>query len=144
MFTLAHPNTSSSRAVRDLLSLFDDDSVFSNCSSDVSREALLPLDILEDEDAVIVRASLPGFAREEIDISVHNGILSIKAEHRTEDETSKEKYYRRERRVQTVSRQVQLPGHVSDRDAEASLEDGVLTLRIPHAEEARPKRIDIR
>lgn len=144
MFTITRPSVDSTRAFRDLMSFIGDDAVFSDPTAELALQAALPLDISENEGHIVVRASLPGFTREEIDISVHNGVLSIKAERRESEESKNEKYFRRERRVQTLTRQVQLPGHVSERQADAELKDGVLTLRIPHSEEARPKRIQIK
>src|SRR5688572_10398121 len=64
----------------------------------VVEEGTLPLDLSEDEKSVIVRASLPGFKREDISVEVHDGILTIKAEHSDEKEETGETLYRRERR----------------------------------------------
>jgi HSP20 family protein len=107
------------------------------------QQALLPLDVLEDERNVIVKASLPGFRPEDVDVQVHNGILSIKAEHSEESEDSGERFLRRERRFGSVSRSVALPSMVDEDACEASLENGVLTLRIPKSQEAMPRKVKI-
>jgi HSP20 family protein len=107
------------------------------------QQALLPLDVLEDEKTVIVRASLPGFKPEDVDVQVHNGILTIKAEQTEENEERSERYLRRERRFGAVSRSVALPSMVDEDACDANLENGVLTLRIPKSQEAMPRKIKI-
>lgn len=71
------------------------------------------LDVLEQDGNVVVKASLPGFTKEEIDVQVHDGVLYIKAEHNEEKEEKGAKFYRRERRYGAVARRVALPGTVS-------------------------------
>ena len=105
------------------------------------EEGLLPLDISQTDGELVVRASLPGFTKEDIEVQVHQGILSIKAEQKGEEETQGEHFYRRERRMTSLSRRVALPGIVSEAETHAELKDGVLTLRIPVSEEAKPKRV---
>lgn len=107
------------------------------------EEGALGLDVSEDVDNVIVRASLPGFRRDDIDIEVHDGVLTIKAERSDEEEMKGEKFFRKERRFGAVSRRVALPSMVDDKRAKATLQDGVLTLRLPKTEQARPKKIPI-
>lgn len=92
----------------------------------------------------MVRASLPGFKKEDIDIQVNDGVLAIKAEHSEEREVKDERYYRRERRFGAVSRRIALPGIVHDAPVSAELTDGVLTLAIDVPEQARPKQIEIK
>jgi HSP20 family protein len=106
-------------------------------------DGLLPVDISQDDHAVIVRASVPGFKKDEVDVHISNGILSIKAERTSESESSHEHYYRKERSYGAMSRRVVLPGIVGDAEAEARLEDGVLTVRVAVSEEAKPKRVAI-
>jgi HSP20 family protein len=108
------------------------------------EEGMLPLDISENENTIMVRASLPGFNPDDIDVQVENGILTIRAEHDEEEEESGERFYRRERTWGSVSRRVVLPRDVRGDAVEADLENGVLTLRIPKSEEAKPKRIQIK
>ncbi|MBL0921253.1 MAG: Hsp20/alpha crystallin family protein [Phycisphaerales bacterium] len=106
-------------------------------------EGSLALDISEDNDNVIVRASLPGFARENIEVEVHDGVLTIKAEHTEESEESGEQYYRKERRFGSVSRRVALPSPVNEDGAKAELKDGVLTLRFPRAVKSTGRKVQI-
>jgi HSP20 family protein len=107
-------------------------------------EGLLPLDISEDDKSVVVRASLPGFSKDEIDVQVHNGIVSINAEHKEEHEEKGERFVRRERRYGSLSRRVALPTNVKEDQCEAELRNGELILRIPRSEEAMPRKIQIR
>jgi HSP20 family protein len=107
------------------------------------QESLLPLDISESEKSVVVRASLPGFRPEDVDVQVHNGILTIKAEQKEEQDESGERFLRRERRFGAVTRSVALPSMVDEDACEATLEHGVLTLRIPKSQAAMPRKIKI-
>jgi HSP20 family protein len=106
-------------------------------------EGTLALDVSEDDSDVIVRASLPGFARDEVEVQVHAGVLTIKAEQTVESETKDERFYRRERRTGSLSRRVALPSNVQDDQATAELRDGVLTLRLPKVQKETPKKITI-
>lgn len=108
-----------------------------------SDAATLAVDVSEDDTNVYVRASLPGFAKEDVSIEVHDSVLSIKAEHNEETEEKGEKFYRRERRFGSLSRSIALPSPVREGEASAELKDGVLTVRIPRVAEKSPKKIAI-
>lgn len=130
--------------VRDLMGTLTSDLFFTRMAAcPVREDGTLALDVAEGDGEVIVRASLPGFKKEDIDIQIHNGVLFIKAEWSEEKETEAERFYRRERRVGSLSRRIALPDVVSDADAHAEFHDGVLTLRIPQAEAARPRQIHV-
>jgi HSP20 family protein len=106
-------------------------------------EGVLPIDISEDDSAVYVRASLPGFKKENIEVEVHEGLLSIKASHAQDQEQRTERFYRQERRVGTVSRSISLPSTVEEAEIQAELKDGVLTLRLPKQVQAMPRKVSI-
>lgn len=108
-----------------------------------SPTGVLPLDISESDTHVIVRASLPGYAREDINVQVHEGVLSISAQRSEQSEDKDERYHRRERRFGSVTRQVTLPTSIVADETQAELRDGVLTLRLPKTPDAQPKRIKI-
>lgn len=108
------------------------------------EEGTLPLDVSEDEQHVYVRASLPGFKKEDVEISVHDGVLSIKADHSDETVETKERYYRRERRFGSLSRRIALPSAVLDDKTAATLEHGVLTLTLPKVRQEEPRKIAIK
>lgn len=103
----------------------------------------LALDVVEDDDNVVVKASVPGFKPEEIDISVVEDTLTIKGESKTEKKEEKEHYLMRERRFGTIQRTLRLPVPVQADKAKAEFENGVLVLTLPKAEEVKPKQIKI-
>jgi HSP20 family protein len=122
--------------------LFDDS--FARSAVGGWDEGTLAVDISEKDHELVVRASVPGFKKEDIDVQVHDGVLSINAKHSEESEEKGETYYRRERRFGSVSRRIALPGVVHDAPVEAGLREGVLTLRIKVPEASRPKQIEIK
>lgn len=110
----------------------------------VIEEGALALDISETDEALVIRASLPGFRKEDVNIEVHEGVLTISATREQEIEEQNEKFYRRERRTGSVSRRVALPSMVADDQADAELKDGVLTLRLPKSKKDSPKKISVK
>jgi HSP20 family protein len=102
------------------------------------------LDMSEDKDNVYVRAELPGMKKEDIDLSLHDGCLSISGERKTEEEHKDAEVYRAERFFGRFQRTVTLPTPVAADKVKAQYKDGVLTVTLPKAEEAKPKRIDVR
>jgi HSP20 family protein len=108
-----------------------------------AEEGTLAVDVSEDEKTVIVRASLPGFKKEDIHVEVNDGVLSIKAERSEEKEDKGENFYRKERFFGSVSRRIALPSTVTEAETRAELKDGVLTLRLPKSQKALPKKIAI-
>ncbi len=108
-------------------------------------EEPVPVDISMVNGNLKVEASVPGFAKEEIEVSLRNGVLSIDAKHTEEHEAKKPNYYHRERRSGAISRRISLPARVSDdAQVEAELKDGVLCLVIQVPSEEKAKRIEIR
>ncbi|MEE8422885.1 MAG: Hsp20/alpha crystallin family protein [Dehalococcoidia bacterium] len=112
--------------------------------------ATLPVDISEHDGDLVVRASVPGYDKDEINVHVEDGVLSIHATHEqaSDDETSGddegERYYRRERRSGSLTRRIALPRKVRDAEVAAELANGVLTLTIPTPEQEKPKQIEIK
>lgn len=121
-----------------------DDPFFRTPIGFTNDEGTLALDISENQKEIVVKADLPGFKKEEIDVQMHEGVLSIRAQHSEEHEEQSGHFYRRERSWGSVSRRVALPGLVKDAPVEAALKDGVLTLRIPLPEASVPKQIEIK
>jgi HSP20 family protein len=144
MFEIIRRDPFGRTAIRDLMNFIGNDPFFPAPSLEAIDEGTLALDVSEGEGEVIVRASLPGFRKDDIDVEIDNGVLTIKAEQSEEKESRDEKFYRRERRFGSVFRRVALPGVISEAGTKAELKEGVLTLHIPQAEEARPKRIAIK
>jgi HSP20 family protein len=136
-------------SLRRAMDRFFDDSLFTARAVRGSRAtdyATLPIDISERDGDYVVRASVPGFGKDEIEVQVNDGVLSISASHSDEtvDGESDELYHRRERRSGTLSRRITLPREVRDAEVDAELVDGVLTLTIPTPEDAKPKQIEIK
>lgn len=102
-----------------------------------------PVDVLDTDEEVIVKASLPGVKPEDIDISVTGQILTLKGESKEEREEKEGSYYRRERRYGSFVRQLQLPTEVDPNKAEAVFEHGVLRLTLPKAEAMKPRTIKV-
>jgi HSP20 family protein len=129
---------------RNVLDRFFDERSFRPLFGDGNgTQSFFPVDVFETGDEVVVKASLPGFKAEDIDISVHGDILTIKGESKDEKEEKAQNWYRRERRFGTVVRQISLPGEVSADKADAKFEDGVLRLTLPKSESAKPKQIRV-
>ena len=121
------------------------DRLIENSLSDegASNEWGLALDVVEDEDSYIIKASVPGVKPEDIDITYEQGMLTVKGQIKDESESTKGQYHLRERRYGTFSRTIALPTTVKPEDIQADYQDGILTLKLPKAEEVKPKRIPI-
>jgi HSP20 family protein len=104
----------------------------------------LAVDMYETEDSVVVSTTVPGMKPGDLDISITGDVLTIKGERKIEEKVEKENYIRQERRYGRIQRSVPLPGSLLPDQAEATFEDGVLTLTIPKSEEAKPKTIKVR
>lgn len=137
-----------SPTLRHAMERFFDEPFFRHPMGFLNEEGTLALDIAEAKDGakkeIVVRADLPGFTKDEVDVQVHEGVLTIQAAHANEHEEQGDRWYRRERSWGTLSRRVALPGVVKDAAVEATLKDGVLTLRIPLPKESAPKQIEIK
>jgi len=105
--------------------------------------APLPLDVSETDDAFVVKSSLPGVRPEDVQITVQGNTLIIRGESKAEEEKKGEQWHLRERRFGRFQRSVTLPAPVSADRAQAHYENGVLTLTLPKAEEAKPRQIKI-
>jgi HSP20 family protein len=103
----------------------------------------IPTDLIETQDSVIVKMSAPGVKPEDIDISVVGETLTIRGETKSEEHFEEASYIRKERRFGSFQRTLSLPTGVTSDKARAEFENGVLTLTLPKAEEARPKSIKV-
>jgi HSP20 family protein len=102
------------------------------------------LDISERKDAYVVTVEVPGVKAEDLDITLEDGLLTIRGERRFTQETSDQQYHRVERRYGSFRRSITLPSQVQADQIEASFEDGVLEVVVPKAEEAKPRKISVR
>ena len=109
-----------------------------------SRAWVPAVDIYEtDAHEVVVKAELPDMKREDINLTFENGVLTLKGERKVQQEVNKENYQRIERRHGVFSRSFTLPNTVDASKISASYKDGVLTIRLPQREEAKPKQIAV-
>jgi HSP20 family protein len=102
------------------------------------------VDISERKDAYLVTVELPGLKPEDLEITMEDGLLTIQGERQFTAESSEQQFHRVERRYGTFRRSITLPAHVLAEQIQASFEDGVLQILVPKAEEAKPKRIQVR
>lgn len=102
------------------------------------------LDVFEDKDNVIVKAELPGMKKDEIEVSLHDGVLSISGDRKNESKFEDAEVYRAERFVGRFQRSVSLPTPVASDKVLAQYKDGILTITLPKTEEAKPKQIDVK
>lgn len=101
------------------------------------------LDVHEDKDGFTIRAELPGMKREDIEVSVQDGALVISGERQDEKIDEGTEVHRQERYFGRFSRALTLPTAVAGDKVKATYKDGILTVVLPKAEEAKPKRITV-
>jgi HSP20 family protein len=103
-----------------------------------------PVDIFQTGDhELVLKAELPDMSREDIDITVENFVLTVKGEKRLSHEVKEEQYHHVERRYGTFSRSFSLPQTVDSNRVAAEYKNGVLTVRLPLREEAKPRTIKV-
>jgi HSP20 family protein len=107
-------------------------------------ELTFPVDVRDNGNEITVKAVLPGIKPEDVEITVTEGVLTIRGESREETKDEKENYYRREIRYGSFARSVPLPTRVKEEHAEAEVKDGMLTVHLPKAEEVRPRQIAVK
>jgi HSP20 family protein len=109
-----------------------------------STPAWVPaLDIAERTDAYLVIVELPGVKLDDLEITLEDGLLTIQGERQFTSESSQEQFHRVERSSGAFRRSITLPAHVMADAVEASMEDGVLGILVPKADEAKPERIQV-
>lgn len=101
------------------------------------------VDIYEDDHEFVVKAELPGLEIKDIDLQIQENILTLRGERRLEKEVQKERYHRLERSYGSFQRSFTLPNIVNQETVKAKFKDGVLEIRIPKLEQAKPKQIPV-
>ena len=123
------------------------DRLFDNVSPDHEWQPTqwgLAVDVVENKDDFIVKASVPGIKPDDLDISYADDTLTIKGEIKSDNEYKENQYHLRERRYGTFTRSISLPTKIKGDAIEASYQNGVVTLHLPKTEEVKPKRIAIK
>jgi HSP20 family protein len=131
-------------SLRDAMSsLLQDSFVRPGGMSADSSASPLALDVSENENEFVVKASLPGVKPEDVQITAQGDTLTIRGEMKVEQEKKDERYHLRERKVGQFLRTIRLSTPINPEKAKANFENGVLTLNLPKAEESKPKQIKV-
>ena len=121
------------------------ESTFANGGgSDVLNTWAPALDVYEDANHLIVRAEVPGMKKEEINVSLENNVLTVSGERRNEKKYEGSEASREERFFGRFARSVTLQKQVNVSAVKASYKDGILTITLPKAEEAKPRQIEVK
>ena len=102
------------------------------------------IDMYQTDDEIIVKAALPGFKPDEVQINITGEVLTLKGEVKQQEEKKERAWHMREQRWGTFERSVVLPTDVVSDKAKAEFENGILTITLPKAEEVKPKVINIK
>jgi len=101
-------------------------------------------DITEDDHGYSVKVELPGVKKDDVKITMENSVLTIRGEKKQEQGSMKDSVHRVERMYGTFQRSFTLPSSVRSEKIEATFWDGILTIVLPKAEEAKPKQVDVK
>lgn len=113
-----------------------------NFSSDA--EGQLTIDVYQTEGEIVIKSTIAGVKPEDLDVSINNDMVTIKGERKNEEMVNAENYYYQECYWGHFSRSVVLPVDIISDKAEASLKNGILTIRLPKADTTKIKRIQVR
>lgn len=102
------------------------------------------VDIAETDKVFSIKAEIPEVKKEDVKVTVDNGVLTLRGERKQEKEEKNKKFHRVERFYGSFTRSFTLPDNVDEGKIEASFKDGMLTLTIPKTEESKPKAIDVK
>src|SRR6266511_2255966 len=102
------------------------------------------VDMYQTDDEVVVKAAIPGFKADEVQINVTGDLLTIRGESKHEEEQKDKAWHIREQRWGTFERSIALPTSVVSDRADANFENGILTITLPKAEEVKPKTITVK
>ena len=101
------------------------------------------IDIVDKENHFLVKAEVPGFKKEELDISIEGDVLTLTGETKNEKEEEKENYYYKESKYGSFQRSVRLSSEINRDGIKASLKDGILHVELPKLEEKKPTKVEI-
>jgi HSP20 family protein len=135
--------------VREMMTLREAmDQLFSDAFTrpvSMSGGSVIPaIDVYQNNDAVVVKAALPGLKADDVQISVTADVLTLCGEFKQENEKKDTTYHIREQRFGSFERSIMLPSDVQTDKAKADFENGILTITLPKAESVKPKTITIK
>ncbi len=133
-------------ALQDRINRIFDESFSRNADvdDDISMSAWKPLvDIYETDEAIILKAELPGIKKEDVSVEIKDNVLTLKGERVEDKEVKNESYFRKERCFGTFSRAFNLQHRVQPDKIKARFKDGILKVEIPKPEEEKPKQITV-
>ena len=111
---------------------------------EVSMSAWRPVvDIFDTNNAIVIKAELPGIKKDDVSVDVKDNVLTIKGERSFSKEIKEENYYRKERSFGKFQRSFTLPEAIEPAGIKANFKNGVLEIEVPKAEEKKPKQISI-
>jgi len=119
--------------------VYEDDNNFS-----ADAEGQLTIDVYQTDESIVIKSTIAGVKPEDLDVSINNDMVTIKGERKHEEEVAAENYYYQECYWGHFSRSVVLPVDIISDKAEASLKNGILTIRLPKADTTKIKRIQVR
>lgn len=133
------------RELDGIISRFNNNLAVANDSnSEITSPEWAPsIDIKENSESYVIRAELPGVARQDVNVTLENGLLTIRGEKKVEKSTAEDKTHRTECFYGSFFRSFRLPQHVEEDNVSAKYKDGILNLIIPKAAKAKPKEIKI-
>jgi len=102
-----------------------------------------PLDLYEDKDNFVLKAELPGVSKDDVNVSIQDGTVSISGERKSETRSEDTEVHHTERFFGRFQRTVTLPATVATDKVKAEYKNGMLTITLPKTEEAKPKQIDV-
>ena len=102
------------------------------------------VDLYENKDNLVVRAELPGMKKEDIDISLHDGVLTLSGERKQDEQCKNAEVYRSERFLGRFQRTITVASPVQADKVNATYKDGILTITLPKTEESKPKQIEVK
>ena len=126
---------------REMDRLFDD--TFGRAATN-STSWTPAVDVREEKDAFVFQLELPGVSPEAVEVTADGGVLSVSGEKKSEEQRDEDRWHIVERVSGSFRRTFQLPQNVAEEKIDATFEDGVLTVRVPKAEQPKPKKIEVR
>ena len=117
---------------------------FFSMTASEAGEIVPDVDIYEDKGDLVMKAELPGMSKDDIEVKLTDGSITISGEKKQEKEVKKKDYYKWERSYGSFCRSFRLPAEVQEDKVQSTLKDGVLEVRLPKSEEAKSKEVKVK